>query len=104
MEPDDRQRRRGRRRKHGHAADHNHPGEPLRARHALNSQHRGERAAGQMMRHGKDRGQRTIRRIRLAVDADLAEEHRLVADDLAVDEDRFADRDGLRHGEVGGVD
>src|SRR6478752_2657680 len=104
METDDRKRRCRRHREHGHAADENHPGQALRARHALNSQHGGNEATGQMMRDREDRGKRPIRRIRLAVDSDLAEEHRLRADDLAIDDDGFADFRGLRHGQIAGVD
>src|SRR6186713_3608550 len=56
------------------------------------------------MRYGEDRRERTVRRIRLAVNADLAEEHRLRADDLAVDYDGLTDFRRLRHGQIAGVD
>jgi hypothetical protein len=59
-----------------------------------------ERAPGQVMRHGEDRGERTVRRVRLAVNADLAEEHRLRADDLAVGDDGLTDFCRLRHGQI----
>ena len=102
MEPHDSQRGRGRRRKHRHAADENHPRQPLRARHPPDPHHRRERAAGQVMRHGEDRGERAVRGVRLAVNTHLAEEHRLRADDLAVDDDGLMDFCRLRHGQIAG--
>ena len=56
------------------------------------------------MRHGEDRGERAVRRVRLAVEANFAEEHRLRADDLAVDDDGLTDFCRLRHGQIAGVD
>ena len=104
MEPDHRQGGCGRRREHRHTADENHPRQSLRAWHSPDPHHRSEGAAGQVMRHGQDRGERTVRRVRLAIDADLAEEHRLRADDLAVDDHGLTDFRRLRHGQIAGVD
>ena len=104
MKPHHCQRGSGRRREHGHARDENHPRQSLRAWHSPDPHHRREGPAGQMMRHGEDRGERTIRRVRLAVDADLAEEHRLRADHLAVDDHGLTDFRCLRHGQIAGVD
>src|SRR5262245_51664156 len=57
-----------------------------------------------MMRHCQNRGERTVRSVRLAIDTDLAEEHRLRADDFPVDDDWLTNFCRLRHRQIAGVD
>ena len=56
-----------------------------------------------MMRKREERRERSVGRVRFAVAADLAEENRLSASYLSVDDDRAPDDERLRHGDVAGV-